>query len=112
MIGSLQVSGLCIGGNPFSGFSHQNPERDQKMVDYCTPERIKETLRATESMGINTVFARTDDHIHSVIRDYREESGTIQWVAQVCEERGDPWQDSSIPASIVSTGQHPSRRTS
>lgn len=64
--GKVQVSGLCLGGNPFSGFSHQNPERSQEMTRYFTPERIKETLRAAENAGINTLFARADDHIISV----------------------------------------------
>ena len=33
-IGNTSVSGLCIGGNPFSGFSHQNAERNQEMSEY------------------------------------------------------------------------------
>ena len=88
-IGNLDVSALCIGGNPFSGFSHQTPERSTEMVEYYTPERIHETLRAAEANGINTMFARTDDHIHGVIRDYRDAGGTLQWFAQVCGTRED-----------------------
>jgi len=93
-IGKVQVSGLCIGGNPFSGFSHQSPERSQEMTDYFTPERIKETLRAAENAGINTLFARADDYIISVMRDYWDNGGTIQWFAQVCEEKdkADSWK--------------------
>ena len=89
-IGSAQVSGLCIGGNPFSGFSHQSPERNQEMLDYHTPERIHEVLRSAEKHGINTFFGRTDDHIFKVLGDYWQEGGQIQWFAQVCIERGDP----------------------
>ncbi|HIL10588.1 MAG TPA: hypothetical protein EYG11_17950 [Candidatus Latescibacteria bacterium] len=44
-IGTAHVSGLCIGGNPCSDFSHQGPERNQEMLDYHTPERIHEVLR-------------------------------------------------------------------
>ena len=77
-IGSAHVSGLCIGGNPFSGFSHQSPER------------IHEVLRSAEKHGINTFFGRTDDHIFNVLGDYWQEGGQIQWFAQVCIERGDP----------------------
>ena len=89
-IGSAQVSGLCIGGNPFSGFSHQSPERNQEILDYHTPERIHEVLRSAEKHGINTFFGRTDDHIFKVLGDYWQEGGQIQWFTQVCIERGDP----------------------
>ncbi len=82
-IGNVQVSGLCIGGNPFSGFSHQNSERNKEMTDYYTPECIKETLRKAENAGINTFFGRTDDHILGIVEDYWNEGGKIQWFAQV-----------------------------
>ena len=89
-IGNVQVTGLCIGGNPFSGFSHQTPERNKEMVTYYTPERIKETLRAAEAAGINTFFGRTDDQILGIVKECWDEGGKIQWFAQVCVEKGDP----------------------
>jgi len=89
-IGRVQVSRLCIGGNPFSGFSHQGEERSREMVSYYTPERIRDTLRKAEEAGINTLFARTDEHIFGIIRTYREEGGTIQWFAQVNTPAEDP----------------------
>ena len=45
-IAGKRVSRLCIGGNPFSGFSHQTPERTREMLDFFTPETIKQTLAA------------------------------------------------------------------
>ncbi len=89
-IGGTRVTGLCIGGNPFSGFSHQSDERSREMVEYFTPERIKETLRAAEQAGVNTFFGRTDDHILGLLRAYWKEGGTLQWFAQVCPEPGKP----------------------
>lgn len=89
-IGEASVSRLCIGGNPFSGFSHQNSARDQEMRDYFSNERIWQTLREAEQMGINTVFARTDDHIMGVLKEYWQKDGTIQWFAQVCTNRNEP----------------------
>jgi hypothetical protein len=86
----LKVSGLCIGGNPFSGFSHQTSERSKEMTTYYTPDQIKKTLRIAETAGINTLFARTDDHILGIIKDYWDTGGTIQWFAQVCVEQGEP----------------------
>jgi hypothetical protein len=95
-IGTAQVSGLCIGGNPFSGFSHQGDERTKEMLDYFTPEGIKATLRMAEENGINTFFGRTDDHIFGILREYWDEGGTIQWFAQVSPSRGgeqDSWKE-------------------
>ena len=110
-IGRVQVSGLCIGGNPFSGFSHQSDDRSRQMVEYYTPARIKETLRAAEAAGINTFFGRTDDHILGVVRDYWDEGGTIQWFAQVCTENGDPdawrrWLKAAVALGAAGTYLH------
>lgn len=94
-IGKAMVTGVCIGGNPFSGFSHQGRERDKEMTDFYTLERIKATLRAAEQTGINTFFGRTDDHIMGIVNDYWKEGGTIQWFAQVRTDSNQPdsWKD-------------------
>jgi hypothetical protein len=94
-IAKVRVSGLCIGGNPFSGFSHQSDERSREMTGYYTPQRIKETWAAAEKAGINTFFGRTDRHIIDLVKEYWDEGGTIQWFAQVCTEDGKPdvWRD-------------------
>jgi len=89
-IGDVSVSRLCIGGNPFSGFSHQGRQRSREMVEYFTPERVHRTLRAAEGAGINTFVGRTDDHIMGIIRDYWDAGGTIQWFAQVSPEHDKP----------------------
>ena len=81
-IGHVSVSRMCIGGNPFSGFSHQGEEKNREMLEYYTRERIKQTLRAAQEAGINTFFGRTDHHIMGIVRDYWEEGGTIQWFAK------------------------------
>jgi len=91
-LGDLEVSRLCIGGNPFSGFSHQNGQRDAEMLDYYTTDRIKETLRKAEAAGIDTLIARADRHIRRVLREYWNEGGTIQWIAQTASEHGDQFR--------------------
>lgn len=110
-IGSASVSGLCIGGNPFSGFSHQTPERSKEMVDWHTPSRIKDVLRHAEEEGINTFFGRTDNHVMDILEEYWDEGGTIQWFAQVCIERGKPdawrkWLRDSIELGATGTYIH------
>ncbi len=86
-IGNLQVSRLIVGGNPFSAISHQSAERDREMRDYYTTERIKQTLRQCEDVGINTFCGRADNHIMRVLNEYWNEGGTIQWLAQTAPER-------------------------
>ncbi|MFP4057834.1 MAG: hypothetical protein ACLF0G_13290 [Candidatus Brocadiia bacterium] len=89
-IGGLEVSRFIIGGNPFSGFSHQSPQVDDAQRHFFTTARIKETLREAESLGINTHNARADHHVMRVLMEYWDEGGTIQWFAQTCPELGSP----------------------
>ncbi len=84
----LTVSRFTIGGNPFSGFSHQGVDRDKEMRDYYTNERIIQELKKAEMLGVNTNLARTDAHIMQVIKEYRQEGGKMQWFAQTAAELG------------------------
>ncbi len=86
-IGSKTISRLIIGGNPFSGNSHQCPERDREMMDWYTTARIKKDLSEAEACGINTFLGRGDNHIRRMLHEYWQEGGTIQWIAQTCPER-------------------------
>lgn len=88
-IGWLEVTRFIIGGNPFSGFSHQSAEVSQAMVNYYTTERIKATLRHAERLGVNTCIMRGDRHIIRVLNEYFNEGGGLQWLAQTCPELRD-----------------------
>lgn len=88
-IAGLTVSRLIIGGNPFSGHSHQSAEASKAMIDYYTTQRIKATLRRAEELGINTFVGRGDAHIMRVLNEYYNEGGTIQWIAQTAPEMAD-----------------------
>ena len=88
-LGPVEVSRLAIGGNPFSGFSHQGGERDRQMKRYYTAERIKQALRKAEAAGINPLFGRADNHVKRLLAEYWDEGGTIQWFAQTASERED-----------------------
>src|SRR5512145_3526498 len=85
-LGALRVSRLILGGNPFSGFSHQTPAKDRERVAYFTTTRIKEILRQAESLGIDTLLARADRHIMRTLQEYWAEGGAIQWIAQTAPE--------------------------
>jgi hypothetical protein len=90
-LGHLEVSRLIAGGNPISGFSHQNAERSQKMREYFTVERIKEHWRMCEAHGINALIARADAFVMRVLAEYWREGGRIRWIAQTAPEYRDPF---------------------
>lgn len=89
-IGTLTVSRLLLGSNPFSAFSHQGPDRDLEMRKYYTVERIKTTLREAEEAGITGVVARTDFHVIRTLQEHWDEGGSLKWIAQTCPEVGPP----------------------
>ncbi len=91
-IGDVKVSRFILGSNPFSGFSHQSPAVDMQMKRYFTVARIKDTLRAAESVGVNTLIARSDHHVMRMLLEYWDEGEgrTLQWFAQTCPELGTP----------------------
>ena len=81
-IASHRVTRLIIGGNPYSGISHQSPAASKAMEDYYTASQIMADLKQAEQNGINTVLARADKHIMRTLNEYWNAGGTIQWIAQ------------------------------
>jgi len=82
-VGSVEVSRVTIGGNQISGFSHQGDERNREMLEWFTTDRICEMLSQAEAAGVNTLFARSDDHVIANLKEYWRRGGNIQWFAQV-----------------------------
>jgi len=83
-LGSIEVSRFIVGSNPFSGFSHQSPDVDDRMRRYFTSTHIKAVLREAETLGITATLGRTDLHIMRLLMEYWEEGGKLQWLAQTC----------------------------
>ena len=80
----LTVTRLIIGANPFGGFSHQNRARDQEMVAYYMPERIKETWDRAWAAGINTMITNNETpHVIQTTAEYLAQDGPLQWIAQI-----------------------------
>lgn len=98
VIGNVEVSRVAIGGNQISGFSHQGDERNREMLEWFTADRVCEFLAYAEERGVNTLFARSDDHVIGLLTEYWRRGGTIQWFAQVTgsvyedNRPGDSWQ--------------------
>ena len=87
-IGDLQLSRLLLGSNPFSGFSHQGLERDERMVHHYSVARIKQALFEAERLGVTGLVARTDFHVMRMLLEYRDDGGKLAWLAQTCPEVG------------------------
>jgi len=88
-LGELTVSRFILGSNPFRGFSHLDPKMDREMMRYFTTQKIKQTLRQAEALGVNTLLARMDHHVLRFLLEYWDEGGKMQWFAQTCPEVGD-----------------------
>jgi hypothetical protein len=91
-IGGKRISRVILGGNPFSGYSHQSPEVDARMTHYYSSAHIKEEFRRAEALGVTTHIGRADHHIMRVLMEYWDEGGKIQWIAQTCPELGPTMQ--------------------
>ena len=80
----LTVTRLIIGANPFGGYSHQNPQRDEEMRTYYSIPRIIETWRRAEAAGINTMITNNETpHVLQAVREYLGRGGALAWIAQV-----------------------------
>jgi hypothetical protein len=72
-LGPLEISRLTIGGNPFSGFSHQTPERNDEMRHWYTAARIKDALRHAEQIGVTAHVGRADHHVMRFLMEHWDE---------------------------------------
>ena len=96
----LDVTRLIIGANPFGGFSHQNRERNEEMIAYYTPDRIRETWDRAWSAGINTMITNNETpHVIQTTAEYIAEGGPMQWIAQV-SSRNFPNMQAAVGDSI------------
>ncbi|MDH4240013.1 MAG: twin-arginine translocation signal domain-containing protein [Phycisphaerae bacterium] len=87
-IGSVKISRLITGENQFSGWSHS---RDLKYLRelfkaYNAEEKIMETLRICEEMGVNTIITASSGYLNKY---WKERGGRIQWIAQVHPKTND-----------------------
>jgi len=94
-IGKLTVSRLICGGNLISGFAHS---RDLIYVSpllkhYFTDDKVIETLELCAAHGLNTMILRVDDDTCRIVRTFRAQGGSLQWIAQVKLPANDPWAE-------------------
>ena len=90
----LKVTRLVLGANPFAGYSHQSPQRDQAMLAYYTVARIRETWDRAEAAGINTMVTNnTTPNVLQAVREYRSAGGALQWIAQIAFRPGQSMEE-------------------
>ncbi len=71
-------------GKLISGYAHS---RDLIYVShlvqsYFSDEKVLETFKLCEAVGINTMVVRVDNNTLRVLEKYRKRGGTMQWIAQ------------------------------
>jgi hypothetical protein len=83
------ITRLIVGGNPFRGYSHLNPDLDRDMREYHSNDNVVKTLLRAEECGINTMQSRGDDIVFDMVRAYRDAGGTMKWIVQTASEKPD-----------------------
>jgi hypothetical protein len=83
-LGTLEVSRLVLGSNPFFGFSHGNPQATaDEMRAWYTPERIMAVLDQAAEHGVTAVWAPCYENWVELWKDYRRKGGKLaHWIGQ------------------------------
>lgn len=83
-LGSLDVSRLILGSNPFFGFAHGNPQASPaEMKSYYTDAQIMTVLDAAAEKGITAVWTPCYENWIRLWNRYQERGGKMKiWIAQ------------------------------
>ena len=78
-----EIGRLILGTNPYAGYSYIPDKISyEDMVDYYTTERIIRDLKHAETLGYTAMIATTCDFVRRYYRQYKNEGGTLKWIAQ------------------------------
>jgi hypothetical protein len=82
-LGTLEVSRLILGSNPFWGYSHKSAQLDEEMRRHHTDERIMEILDEAADCGLTALASPPDARWVSLWARYREQGGRLKiWISQ------------------------------
>jgi hypothetical protein len=82
-LGTLEVSRLILGSNPFWGYSHKSAELDQEMRTYHTDERIARILDEAAECGVTAVASPPDERWRKLWVGYSANGGRLKiWISQ------------------------------
>ncbi len=78
-----KVSKLIVGDNPFTGHSYiEDKTTGADMLEYYTAEKVKETFKHIEELGINTMLPLADPYLVRLLQEHQRAGGNIQCIWQ------------------------------
>jgi len=82
-LGTLEVSRLILGSNPFWGYSHKSPQLDEEMKRHHTDERIMQILDEAAECGLTALASPPDERWIKLWARYLEKGGRLKiWISQ------------------------------
>jgi hypothetical protein len=82
-LGTLDVSRLILGSNPFWGYSHKSAQLDEEMKRHYTDERIMEILDEAAECGLTALASPPDSRWVDLWARYLEGGGRLKiWISQ------------------------------
>ena len=82
-LGTLEVSRLILGSNPFWGYSHKSAQLDEEMKQHHTDERIVEILDEAAACGLTAVASPPDERWTRLWTRYAAGGGRLKiWISQ------------------------------
>lgn len=82
-LGTLEVSRLILGSNPFWGYSHKSAQLDEEMRRHHTDERIMQILDEAADCGLTALASPPDARWVNLWARYLERGGRLKiWISQ------------------------------
>jgi len=82
-LGTLEVSRLILGSNPFWGYSHKSAQLDEEMRRHHTDERIMQILDEAAECGLTALASPPDERWVKLWARYLEKGGRLKiWISQ------------------------------
>jgi hypothetical protein len=82
-LGTLEVSRLILGSNPFWGYSHKSARLDEEMRRFHTDERIMRILDEAASCGLTALASPPDERWTRLWTRYTAAGGKLKsWISQ------------------------------
>ena len=82
-IGTLEVSRLILGSNPFWGYSHKSQQLDEEMKRHHTDERIMQILDEAADCGLTALASPPDERWVNLWARYLDKGGRLKiWISQ------------------------------
>jgi len=82
-LGTLEVSRLILGSNPFWGYSHKSAQLDEEMRRFHTDERIAQILDEAASCGLTALASPPDERWTKLWTRYAAGGGKLKiWISQ------------------------------